>query len=424
MLLGHARGKVGSLVFSRSNGQQIVRSRAEVVKNPQTRQQMIQRILMNTIAQAYSAMKVITDHSFEGVQAGQATMSAFISANLKSLRERVAAHVAAGGDLYEILDFSPVGTNYLAANEYIVSKGQLPAVTPAYVTINTVVRQCFDLDENTYAGVLAKYGLQRGDQLTFIGMNAASVASNARFEFARVILDPRNADGTEADLTSTFISNGAINLASPRNEGEFGLLQFQDSKVVWQLEHFCQSSAIIVSRKNEQGIWLRSNASIVKSGSSIGNYSLADALDMLSQDAIGTLNSRYLNNAGTSRLVNTTPVSENPSIATLMIAGQSIARGAEISVGDIASLNGFGGTLSNYNGQSNVVVALVSSTGTTKLESFNITEDGAFETAISEDTYQTAAGDKFVLKIGGEVVETYATFKAASSDGPGEITEP
>ena len=66
MLLGHARGKVGSLVFSRANGKQIVRSRAEVVKNPRTEQQMVQRIMLNTIAQAYSQMKAITDHSFQG----------------------------------------------------------------------------------------------------------------------------------------------------------------------------------------------------------------------------------------------------------------------------------------------------------------------------------------------------------------------
>ena len=87
MLLGHARGKVGSLVFSRANGKQIVRAKADVVANPQTEAQVIQRIMLNTVAQAYSKMASICDHSFQGVQKGAKSMSYFMKVNLNKLRQ-------------------------------------------------------------------------------------------------------------------------------------------------------------------------------------------------------------------------------------------------------------------------------------------------------------------------------------------------
>ena len=79
-----------------------MRSRAEVVKNPQTEKQMVQRIILNTIAQAYSRMSPITDHSFEGIQTGQASMSFFMHRNMDSLRQKVANEIQAGGDFWNL----------------------------------------------------------------------------------------------------------------------------------------------------------------------------------------------------------------------------------------------------------------------------------------------------------------------------------
>ena len=58
-------------MYKDANGDTVMR---EVVtpKNPKTTKQMIQRILMNTIMQAYSAMKEICDHSFENVNVHEA----------------------------------------------------------------------------------------------------------------------------------------------------------------------------------------------------------------------------------------------------------------------------------------------------------------------------------------------------------------
>lgn len=314
MLLGHARGKVGDLVFSRSNGQQVVRARAAVVKNPQTEAQMIQRIFLNTISQSYSNMVQIVDHSYEGVQKGQKTMEMFLSRNLKNLRTKVQQEVAKGSLYSEIFEFSPIASNFFAVNDYEIAKGTLPEI--AVSSASDDAKMSMVAPENTYKSLLDHYGLNRGDQLTFV-----AIVSNGNgrrvFKFARVILDPVNADGTEADITSAFITDGAINLPNARNEGEFTTIEQNDGKILFSFTPYYQhAAAVIVSRRRSDGEWLRSNATLTQNQDSAElTYSLQQALDMLQSGALDSLNSQYLNNAGTGALPNT-PVAPTTTIIT------------------------------------------------------------------------------------------------------------
>lgn len=311
MLLGHARGKVGSLVFSRSNGKQVVRANADVVKNPQTEKQMIQRIIMATVAQAYSRFQPICDHSFEGLQAGQQTMSAFVSANLKLMRENIAAAVADNQSFDDIKAFTPVGSNEYASNAYIIAKGKLPEVIASFT--GSTRAKVAGIEANTYAAVISALGLQRGDQLTFVTTQGASSA-NMTFHYARVILDPLNADGTQAELSVPFIADGAINLPNSRNEGNFNVLEFSDSAIAWNFSaQSVTGAAVIVSRQNTDGTWKRSNATLqVNDPGIIYERSLQECLDLVKSGSIDTLSSMYLNNAGTGRVAGTTY--EEPAI--------------------------------------------------------------------------------------------------------------
>lgn len=304
MLLGHARGKVGSLVFSRANGTQVVRARAEVVKNPRTESQMIQRVFLNTVAQAYSNMKSIVDHSFEGIAPGQASMSFFMQRNLDLIRQRVAEEKSKGAMLSEIFEFSPLKSNYLAGNTYQIAKGTLPEIVA--IVVDADGKMGMSLDNNTYAAICEKYGVQRGDQLTFVGIIENSLGKRS-FQFVRVILDPRKEDGTEEDMDTAFIANGAIASPSDRNEGEFSSLAFASDKVEFGLGGtYLIGAAIIVSRKNVDGTWARSNASIIFNDvTSAQVYDLQTCLDALEDTNIATLNRRYLNNAGTGNVEST-----------------------------------------------------------------------------------------------------------------------
>lgn len=339
MLLGHARGKVGDLVFSRSNGQQVVRSRAAVVKNPKTESQMIQRILLNTVAQGYSKLRAIVNHSFEGVQEGQKSMSEFMRRNLDKLRSGVAQAVANGNDYSAIEPVTPVGMNFFSPQAFVVAVGSMPELAPEFISSSTAT---VDLKGTTYKAIIDGLGLQRGDQLTFLSVRSTG-GQNSLFDYVRVILDPTNADGTEADINSLFISGGAINLPSPRNQGEFGTLSIDDNGVISYVlgvqNAAVMASGIIVSRRSTDGTWRRSNASLVINNRNYGlvGYDLDSALQLSEQQSLGALSDLYLNNAGTGRLAatgqtsletttaNGTPV-ELVGLTTVAVAGVNFTK--------------------------------------------------------------------------------------------------
>lgn len=303
MLLGHARGKVGDLVFSRVNGQQVTRARAAVVKNPQTEAQMIQRILLNTVIQAYSRMSEICDHSFEGIAQGQPSMSAFMKRNLALLRQYVSDGVNIEGltfdDLYA---FSPIGSNEFTMNPFVIAAGSLPSVTIADISALNGAKIAVTAAGTalTYDDVITSLGLQRGDQLTFISQEAWT-DRRAAFNFARVILDPRDADGNQLPLSTEFLNGTAINMPNPRNEGSEINYSFAAGYLTFNRSDNSQfGAAVIVSRQKADGTWLRSNTTItLVAGTAqlVNSRSLQECLDLFAAGSIDVANPLYLNNA-------------------------------------------------------------------------------------------------------------------------------
>lgn len=96
MFQGMARGKVGDVVFSRLNGEQISRVRNRHPRNPRTMKQLYQRAIMATILQNYSAGKEIYDHAFQGYAKGMDNQRRFQSINTKILRDLSATDNANG----------------------------------------------------------------------------------------------------------------------------------------------------------------------------------------------------------------------------------------------------------------------------------------------------------------------------------------
>lgn len=117
MLLGHARGKVGSVVFSRLNGKQITRALAEQVKNPRTDGQNAQRAIFATVTTFAASVRDVVDHSFQSLKEGQESVNRFISVNTKKLRE---AYLAGNP-----VDIMPKGEGLPYANVYRMSQGSL-----------------------------------------------------------------------------------------------------------------------------------------------------------------------------------------------------------------------------------------------------------------------------------------------------------
>ena len=84
---GLARGSIGDVVFYRINGQQVTRVRNRQIKNPKTGSQMAQRCVMSNVSKAYSTLKYICDHSFEGISYGARNMSNFMRLNAAIVRQ-------------------------------------------------------------------------------------------------------------------------------------------------------------------------------------------------------------------------------------------------------------------------------------------------------------------------------------------------
>ena len=300
MLLGHARGKVGSLVFSRQNGKQVTRAKAETVRNPQTEKQIVQRIILNTISQAYSRMAAITDHSFEGKSNPSENMAAFMKRNMNELRSKISRAVDAGNSFEEITNFAPIGTSNFVYNPLVISMGALPKIPVISVTSGTGAKTGA-VTANTYQAVIDAFGLQRGDQLTFVNI-VEDAQGNKYFYYSRVILNPVDAEGNNLPLSTAFINQSAIVSPSPKNEGQFAALSFDTTGITFAVGNKAvKAAAVIVSREKGDGSYARSEATLVLDPNAIDESvdmcTLQDAIDQFQENGVGLDNSKYLNNA-------------------------------------------------------------------------------------------------------------------------------
>lgn len=166
---GMARGKVGDVVFSRANGEQISRVRNRHPRNPRTNAQLYQRAILATVVLAYSAGKVIFDHAFQGLSVGSGCQREFLRRNILMLRELVGADIN-----------TPIVTAEQKAR--IVAPGvAVPTPNPWIISRGSYDQKLFTLQsaatgykiaQPTAGETVAQYanrnGLIAGDMYTFV----------------------------------------------------------------------------------------------------------------------------------------------------------------------------------------------------------------------------------------------------------------
>lgn len=181
MFQGMARGKVGDVVFSRLNGEQISRVRNRNPRNPKSNGQLYQRAIMATIMQAYSAGKRIFDHSFEGYAVGAGNQREYMKLNAKALRSVIASEIQNNTD-YTIARGRVVAPGIktpVGFDGMIVSEGnyaqRLFTVTPVDFnsTTPTVTEATFKLPAPLANETCAEYAVRNniiaGDYYTIVG---------------------------------------------------------------------------------------------------------------------------------------------------------------------------------------------------------------------------------------------------------------
>lgn len=263
LLLGKAKGKLGSVVFAQANGEQITRSKPESVKNPKTTGQNTQRAILATIAKVAALLTPIVDHSFANIKYGAVSVRYFRKINLGILRNNV---ISLGDTNYNL-----TAKGGLAVPNYLkVSEGNLPAFASSvdgaamafYMGSNTLSSE----GNVTVSEFRQAYpGIQNGDQLTLVKMmKSAGSLINGDAIFAlgvdRIVFAPNAFNDPEVNIiTEGNINTALLDLTKTTNttmlsaiDGGGGMgLGFNDEN------GDCYAAALILSRK-VNGKWQRS----------------------------------------------------------------------------------------------------------------------------------------------------------------------
>ena len=250
---GLRKGSTKSHTFSVVDGKQITKDRVEGGKNPRTYGQMIQRCLVATNASAYSAMKSICDHSFQGVTAGRQSMGEFMTLNMKQLQ----LCKEYGNGFFGFNKYQEPG---LHAGSFIISDGSLPdALVDAEIEgVNVSGKKVIIsvAPGSSIADIADAMGCKNFDDICTIALmypkaNGSYGFAAVRFTYKRgaTVLESFHVDvcGDAVAATPTFASNllkveirMAADFATTANTGNTYM-------------------AAITSRK-VNGTWLRSKA--------------------------------------------------------------------------------------------------------------------------------------------------------------------
>lgn len=126
-LMGTQRGKLGESILYRKKGEQVARAYIAHPSNPNSQRQQVQRMITATSIAAYSGMRDICNHSFEGVPTGLKSMSNFMSLNARKLRASIDTQI--GGSIKAAsMSFNMKSNPNLMVNPYIMSRGSLPEI--------------------------------------------------------------------------------------------------------------------------------------------------------------------------------------------------------------------------------------------------------------------------------------------------------
>lgn len=255
---GLRKGSTKSLTFQVLNGKQITKDRVFNVKNPQTISQMNQRALMATTIRAYSSLKAICDHSFEGFEVGAKTMAEFIRLNLNYLKGRVPN-----------INVTEYKSQVYVNNGYIVSRGSIKPLKDErmqedqnrfnYYSTGKVAGETM-----TFGELANACGLKQDGMITIMLVANGSLYW-VRIKFTEDIMETQINFNTNLidqiqEVDPTAVEGNAVELADDislvKDTKDNSIVKI---KVTLNQE---ESSACILSQKYE-GKWRRSNAELL-----------------------------------------------------------------------------------------------------------------------------------------------------------------
>ena len=233
------RGRVGSDVYSvgrdaKGKKQQVVRSLAESVANPQTQAQMRGRMIMSTIAQALAVLRPIVDHSFDGFVGARANLAQFTTQNYALIKADIASHPSTGNS-FGLVSYKEKGAKQGC---YVISDGQ--AVIPSALVLTKasgILTITMASDAVTIGGLKAALGMTSEEYFTLVGLKTNGEAAYERFR-----VNP-----TLADTTAISASNIGDVFAVEGNAA--ATISVTDNVITITLAAVAGDCAVIVSKK-------------------------------------------------------------------------------------------------------------------------------------------------------------------------------
>lgn len=200
---GLRKGSTKTLTFSVLDGQQITKDRVTDVKNPRSKAQMEQRCILKTTALAYSTLKSIVDHSFEGTTYGAASQRKFMQLNTAIVR-------ANANDTRSVIGFASYKDSTPNMGQFIISQGSLAPIPAGVISLSFAANSL----AITYNGGVAStaalanaLGVNLGDIITICAL-AQNSDKDAIFVWLRMILPAEdvevNADNVKFESNKRF----------------------------------------------------------------------------------------------------------------------------------------------------------------------------------------------------------------------------
>ena len=229
MLLGYARGKVGSLVFSRRKGEQITRPRNFHPANPRTNAQMTQRMKMYAPVKLYKqSMARFFKYAFK-LKASETIFNAFMRENI-TIAPFVPRDFAAAGAPIPFPARMSSGSLASVNVPYYDDAGMLGPSRMALVKREDeylLGMSCLSQNEVLSVGDFSSHFLtthpdyQVGDQLTFVVIGTSALSEDEGeieydnsggfvFNYAKVVLDPDSGARMEDLGFLTEVATGQI----------------------------------------------------------------------------------------------------------------------------------------------------------------------------------------------------------------------
>lgn len=227
---GQARGRVGDVVLSRLDGQQVSRVRNRNPRNPNTYRQRLQRAVAANIARLYSAGSDIFNHSWQGCKVGTGAQRRFMKRNMRLLRRLLLADI--DNDALSVDSIARVGVPGLSVPVPFAG---------LQVSAGSMSQDIFSLNESSggvfwipripgnlaHDATIADYcrlvGLKPGSIFTFIAFNVKSSADY----LAKVGNNDNNYDAVFPCLfeyTQLRLKESAITDTTPMSSARYGMM--------------------------------------------------------------------------------------------------------------------------------------------------------------------------------------------------------